>query len=261
MKLNIKLSIAAAAIALATTANAGVAGVNFGLGGGQLMSDDPSGIYSDGMNPAVDLTDTLGLEGGDNYYGWAYFEHPVPVLPNIKLEMGKDEYSGTRTINQTILGNTFTGSVDSTMDLSSQDLILYWGVPGTGVLSTAMPLVGFDMDFGLGAKQYKGEIAVTESTGTTSYMSEIDEIIPYGYLRARVEAFGVGVEGQFKYTSYESNTYQDCVVKADYTFPVTPVIDIGIEGGYKQTKFDVDFSGFVADAETSGYFVGVFAKF
>lgn len=262
MKLNIKLSIAAAALALATSANAGLAGVEFGVGGGQFNTENPTGSYSDGINPSLDLENMLSLEGSSNTYAWAYLEHPLPVIPNIRFEMNAEKYEGTSTISQDFMGQTFSGSVNSLGDISSNDVILYWGVPGTGLASTAMPGVDFDLDFGLGAKMFDGEVSVTNSIDPTIASGEIlDQVIPYGYLRGRVEAFGAGLEGQVKYVKYDVNEYSDMSVKVDYTFPVTPVLDLGVEAGYKTTSLTVDVDTLQADLSTSGFFFGGFIKF
>lgn len=262
MKLNIKLSIAAAAITLATTANAGFAGVNFGVGGGQFNTEDPTGSYTDGLTgTSLDLQNTLALEGASNTYAWAYLEHPLPVIPNIRFEMNAEKYEGAGSLTQTFYGQDFTGNINSVADISSNDIILYWGVPGIGLASTATPGVDFDLDFGIGAKLFDGEVSINSEVPGVGFTEVIDQPIPYGYLSGRVEAFGAGLEGQVKYVKYDVNEYSDMQIKVDYTFPVTPVIDLGVEAGYKTTSLTVDVNDLQADISTSGLFFGGFIKF
>jgi outer membrane protein len=258
-----KLSIIATAIIMTTTGLQAFAGINVGIGGGLYESNAPTGVYSDGINE-LNLTDTLGLEGNSNSYGWAYFEHPIPFIPNIRVELNEDSYNNDILLQKTFLGKTFSNNVNADLDLSSNDLILYWGVPMTGLLSTVTPLIDYDLDFGIGIKQYNGGISINDELGGVSVEEALDAVMPYGYLRARVEGFGVGVEAQVKYTSYLTNSYSDYLVKVDYTIPVIPLLDLGVEAGYKQMNLEVDLTDNVpvkTNLETSGFFVGAFLKF
>jgi len=261
----IKLSVVAM-LATSGIANAGVLGFNAGIGGGIFNNDAPTGTYSDGVNEPLDLVDTLNLEAVSSYYVWGYVEHPIPLLPNIRLEMNQDKYEGTTPLSLDVLGKTFNNDVSTVLDLSSNDLIFYWGVPLTGIMSTVTPLVDYDLDFGIGIKQYTGEFSITDQLGAASVTQDLsDAILGYGYLKGRVEAFGAGVEAQIKYASYLDNTFSEYSVKADYVIPVTPIIDVGVEIGYKQTDLTIDVDSgdykIQTDLSTNGLFFGGFVKF
>ena len=259
MKLNYKLSIVAALFI--STLQAGIPGIDIGAGVGQTSSSAPTGKYSDTFGNQIDLQDTLGLDGGNNTYAWAYFEHAIPVIPNFRLELNNDKYTGNVDLNRSFLGKNFNSNVNTTLDLSSQDLITYWSVPLTGLMSTITPMLSYDLNFGLGVKQFNGSAIVEEATTGIATTQDINEFLPYGYLRGRVETFGFGLEGQVKYAEYDVNKYVDTVIKVDYALSIIPTIDLGIEAGYKTTNLVVDLDTITSDLSTSGYFFGVFTKF
>jgi len=261
MKNIIKLSLISA-MAL-TQLNAGILGINAGLGGGMLQNKSIDGTVTDNSNSLVNLTKQLNLEGNsDNYYMYAYFEHPIPLIPNIKIEMAQEAYSGQNNLNISLFGKNFNNKVDSTLDLSSMDGIMYWGVPMTGILSSLTPIVDYDLDFGFGVKKFTGFVNLQDDTGIVSVQKDFQNtIIPYAYLRARAEAFGIGVEGTGKYISYNTNEFSEYSIKLDYTIPLTPILDFGVEAGYKTTTLIADTDYFKTNINSDNIFFGGFIKF
>jgi len=261
MKNIIKLSIVSA-MAL-TQLHAGILGFNAGIGGGILQNQSISGTVTDSNNNTVDIVRQLNLAGsGENYYTYLYVEHPIPLIPNIKLEMAQETYTGQNNLNVSLFGKSFNNKVNSTLDLSSMDAIVYWGVPFTGILSTLTPLIDYDIDFGVGAKTFTGSVDLIDQTGLLNVSQEFEQtLIPYGYLRARADAFGIGIEGTAKYASYMDNEFSEYAVKVDYVIPVTPIIDLGIEAGYKTTTLTVDSDYIKANIQSDNVFFGAFLKF
>lgn len=262
MKNKTKLSLVLSSLVLSTSLHAGLVGFNFGVGGGVYNTDAPVGQYSDGTT-SVDLVKELGLEGTSNSYGWAYVEHPIPIIPNLRVEMNQDSYSGEIVLNKTFFNQTFSNNVSSTLDLSSTDIILYWGVPFTGMLSSLTPLIDYDIDFGVGTKNFNSGLSVNDEIGGVSVSENISDILeyglPFGYLRLRAEAFDIGVEAQLKAIGYGDYSYSEFVAKVDYNLPLPlPMLDLGVEAGIKQSKIEADGN---FDLETSGVFVGAFLKF
>jgi len=261
-----KLSIIAASVLTVSSLHAGLLGFNTGIGGGSFMNNTPTGTYSDGTN-TVSLSDKLNLDGDTSYYAWGYIEHPLPIIPNIRVEMNQDKYKGSTFLTANILGKSFNNTVNSSLDLSSNDVILYWGIPLTSTLSTLTPLIDYDLDFGLGFKKYTGGINIDDTVTHLIHAEQdfSDAMLGYGYLRGRVESFGFGVETSVKYSSYLDNSFSSFLVKADYVIPVTPIIDFGLEAGYKSTSLtldvDTDNLKIQTDLTTSGLFFGGFIKF
>ena len=84
---------------------------------GQL--DDDVSVEKDGLN--------IDSENGQQLS--VYFEHLVPVLPNVKIKQTSLELEGDGSLSASFADQTFNEDVTSTMDLSHTDLTLYWGLP------------------------------------------------------------------------------------------------------------------------------------
>ncbi|MEJ2468855.1 MAG: hypothetical protein P8Y51_07295, partial [Campylobacterales bacterium] len=89
--------------------------------------------------------------------------------------------------------------------------------------------------------------------------------VPMGYLRARLEvpATGIGFEGVGSFITYNDVTFVDARIKVDYTLDFVPVVQPGIEVGYRfqKVKYDQDDSEIDADVEFSGVYVGAMLRF
>ena len=249
--------------ALVSSAQAGAV-LDLEVGGGMWAAGTPSGSFtSDGVQ--VDMVNQLNLGSpSGSTYGWAVVDHLIPVVPNIRVEQVSISSEGQKNIN--ILG-LIDGNLDSELDLSNKDLILYWGLP----FATWLPFID-ELDFGLGLKAFDGGLLIEDTLGLADPVSEDFNFgIPYGYGKLRIEPplfMGVGLEGELKYFSVSSGsdsfTFTEYIVKADWgmMFPL-PIIDIkpGVELGYRDMSIDVDSSDAKADLGFSGLFFGVYAKF
>jgi len=249
---------------LASSSYAGAI-IDLEVGGGVWSTGAPTGTFeADAGNGAVsfDLANQTNLTStSDNTYLWAVLDHPIPIVPNIRIEQTTLKSVGTKTVNIT---NLISGDIDTTLDLSSVDYIAYWGVP----FATWLPFLD-ELDFGIGGKFFTGSLSMKDSSGVSDpYEQSFDgATLPYGYGKVRVEPpfmFGIGLEGELKYISYSSSTFSEFMVKADWgmTAPI-PAIDIeaGLEVGYRTISLDIDESELKTNVDFDGVFFGIYAKF
>ena len=245
----------AVATALSTAAFAESVIVDFSAGGGSISTDQPTFKVGDAETTALSMT----LNEPSQSYTWAQFDHAIPVVPNIRVEQTELKYTGTAATTGTFNGINITASTVSTVDLSNQDIIAYWGVP----FSTWLPMID-EADFGIGVKEFDGLISITGATNET-----IDAMLPYGYAKLHITPpflGGLGIEAEIKVVSGGGATFNESIYKLDWGVEAPiPVIDleVGIEGGYRSTtfKYDADGSDAFIDVEFTGVFFGVFAKF
>ena len=107
-------------------------------------------ITGDVSNGQADLEDDLDLDAGGQNVLYVAFEHPIPVVPNIKIKSTDMSSDGTGTnVNLTVGDNTVSGTVESELDLTHVDYTMYWSLP--------IPIV--TLDFGLTLRQFDGSIA------------------------------------------------------------------------------------------------------
>jgi len=257
------LSSLAISAFLVTAANAGAV-IDVEVGGGSWSTDAPTGTVDTTLG-VFDLQDEAKLGStSDNTYVWAVIDHPVPIVPNVRIEQVTLKSSGT---NSYTVG-AFTGSVDSELDLSNTDFILYWGVP----FATWAPFID-ELDIGIGVKSFSGGILMEETLTGNSLIDESFSggMVPYAYGKLRIEPpfmMGIGIEGEIKHISYDAGsveaTFNETIIKADwgYLFPL-PILDIepGIEFGYREMSIDIDSSDITTDVGFKGLFFGAYAKF
>lgn len=194
-----------------------------------------AGVGTWNQEPSVTiLGQTTTLDKESDIYVWAYAKHPVPVVPNLRLE-----YS---TATATEAG--------SSLEFTQIDVIPYYNILDNTAWIT--------LDLGLNFK------SLSAASTTTSVETTDDVVLPMLYIRTRFQLplSGLGAEADVKYASYSDNTVYDARIKLDYTFDITPLIQPGIEIGYRVQKIETDeLFGNDLNYEFSGVYAGVMVRF
>ena len=250
----ITLSAIVATTLLLTSANAGVI-LDFEAGVG-TWNATPSGFVNY-KGTTVDMKNNLGLESSNNTYLYADFNHFIPIVPNLRVEKQDliiDSKSvGTINWNGT---NISTGS-KTELDLSQQDIILYWGIPGLNLLTAGI----LDVNFGLDIKRFDGSITVNNDPAELSFS------VPMAYLAATIDPpfIPATISASYKNISYKDSKLNEVMAKASINLPIPiPLIDIKADIGYKALTLTIDESlsdSLTADIKFSGMFFGISAKF
>ena len=208
---------------------------------------DDSSVLSE-----VDLKTDLNLKDDKESFFVAYIEHPIPILPNIRLGSTSLTLKGSGDASKsfTYNGTTYTGTADVTtnLNLDHTEIALYWRVLDN--------VVGFDL--GLNAKFFDGGIEITSSEGNVS--DTFDETIPMLYAGLQFELpYGLRLTGDMSYISYDGSSFTDTLVKLSYTSDFA----LGVDVGYR--SFVIDYEDTTAneyvDIDISGPFVGLHLAF
>ncbi len=206
-------------------------------------------------DPSIDVK-SLGMDEEDNNYYYIALEHPVPIIPNIKLQKMDITSEQTATIYQsfTIDGTTFIvdpingTEVASDFDLSHMDIVLYYELLDNWV----------NLDVGLNIRKFDGH--VTAVSEFTSESVDLDEAIPMIYAKAQFDlpltGFSVGLEGNA--INYEDNRLTDYSAKLQYMFD--SALDIGLEVGYREMSLEVD-EDVTADIQLKGPYAALLFHF
>lgn len=228
--------------------------------GGYYWDQTVSGDAGSTVDTA-DLEDDLNLDAGGQNVLYVAFEHPVPVVPNIKIKMTDMSSDGTGTLSNTLnLGGqsiTTNTEVASELDLTHTDYTLYWGLP--------LPIV--TLDFGLTLRQFDGSMSAVPTDGVTSSASaDLDVTVPMGYLKAGVDVplTGLSFGGDINVISYGDSGITDYDLNMTYVLPVIPLLDVGITAGYRSFDLEInpdDFGGsdddLSAEATVAGPYIGL----
>ncbi len=225
--------------------------------GAGVWNNEFSGEISSIVSPDPITQDVLGFDSESKGYAWVYIKHPVPVLPNLRLEYAAVDYSGTSTSSFTYEGDTYALNTKSDLTLDQIDVIMYYNLLDNTAWITLD--VGLDVkviDFAFNAASGGNRVNVSETLP-----------LPMAYARGRVEIPGtdIGLEGNIKYVSYKNSKVMDYALKADYTLVDILPVDVGLEVGYRFQKFEIDGSDFsfdtAANIEVDGIFAGATIRF
>jgi outer membrane protein len=219
-----------------------------------MWNADPSGSMSYKNNPEFNLIDTLGYDSETITYGWVLIKHPVPVLPNVRLEYSDLSYSGKSKIGYTWENDTVGVGASSTLDLKQYDAILYYNLLDNTLWATA--------DVGMDIKYVKSSFDISDPSDNYTFSGSDTIVLPmlYGRLRAEIPMTGVGLESDLKWIGYGTTDAYDFRIKADYTFD-SFVLEPMVEIGYRTYMMEIDGEDYDieanADIDFSGLYFGV----
>lgn len=203
--------------------------------------------------------DLLAYDKETKGYAWVNIKHPVPVLPNLRLEYTGIDYVGTSTQTFTYKSVSYAASAQTNLTFDQFDIIGYYNIlDNTGWVT---------VDVGLDIKVIQTEFNAVDNIGGNSI--NVKETLPvpmaYGRLRLEIPGTDLGLEGDMKYVAYKGSKFMDYRLKADYVLVDVLPVDVGLEVGYRFQKIKVD--GAQLDVDTSGelefdgVFVGAIVKF
>ena len=242
---------------LSASAQADVVRVEAGVG---MWNQSISGDIQYAGEAAF-TTDTLNYGSESKPYVWAYIKHPIPVLPNLRLEYTAVEFAGSTTKTFTYNAQSFSGTTESTLTMDQLDAILYYNILDNTAWTT--------VDLGLDIKSMSGAFKASSNPSGVNVNESENLVLPMLYARGRVEIPGtdLGFEAEGKYLGYKSSKVVDASIKVDYTLvDMIPFMDLGIEVGYRMQTIKLDATD-ISSLDTSltldvdGVFAGIVGRF
>ena len=255
------LTVLTSIVILASILNADLARVEIGAGSWKYT---PTGASS--------YTDSSGLTGSDksdekedsSAYVWILVKHPVPIVPNIRLEYANIETTGTASgkfKNFEIPAGV--ASVPTSLKMVEYDVIPYYNILDNTFWATLD--LGIDLKFIDMSYEAQGVTIFSISSSAGTYSDSEMLVIPLGYARVRVQIPGtdIGFEADGKYIAYDSSSIYDIRAKVDYTLSFIPIVQPALEVGYRVQKFDIssDDEKTKTDIKFSGVYMGLMLRF
>jgi len=241
---------------MVSAANADMMRVEMGAG---IWQQTPNGTitYTDG---AATGTYTSDKKEDNGAYAWLLIKHPVPIIPNLRLEYVdvKDQGKVTGDFKDF---NVPGLSTTARFEMQQYDIIPYYNLLDNTFWTT--------IDVGIDVKvidaTYEADNVTVGSTPIAKYTDSDTVAIPLVYARARVEipATNIGLEADGKYVTYNDSTVYDFRAKVDYTLDFVPVVQPALEVGYRIQKFDLtsDDDKTKTNLEFSGIYAGLMLRF
>ncbi len=234
---------------LSTAVNADFLGAEVGFGSWNAKT---TGDIKKGTN-SIDFEDDLGFgDDSTNNYFYVLFDHPIPMLPNIKLQQTNfsTTANGKMTKSTTFANKTFSVSdnVSTDLKLNQTDLVLYYRLLDNWV----------NLDAGLMVKSIEGNIDIKS---TLAHADEsFDVIIPMLHVRGQFDMpfSGLSAEVEINYITYSGNSFSDVSAGVKYEFSS----GIGLNTGYKAQKLELDdIDDIYGTINNSGIYAGLFYHF
>ena len=248
-----KLTQLACLIGLAASFSANADFLSITVGGG-VWNEAPSGDFQKTSDTSkVDVEKDLLWDSESQGYFYASLEHPVPIIPNVKIMSTKIDHTGEGDANFDFDDKTFNGNVKNDFSIEALDLIAYYEVLDNIV----------SLDLGLNVRSLKVDYNI-DSDGGNSFPSEnanksINETIPMLYALVGVSPLpDLIISGEISYMTFDGSTASDITAKIAYTTSFF----VGLEAGYRSQTYEFDdVSGHDADLAFDGVFAGAYLKF
>lgn len=150
-------------------------------------------------------------ESQSDYQIGFYFEHPAPLLPNIRLDL---------TPESSFTGSNGAGGVNK-VSFNQTDITPYYEILDNVV----------DLDIGVTFK-------ILDAKVEGSSHEHFSEVIPMGYVSAGVDLIGTGlrISGDVKYVEYSGDSLSDSRIKAIWNV----MAGIQAQAGYRYETIKID---------------------
>lgn len=211
-----------------------------------FFNHDPSGNASY-KGTSSDMEETLGYSEEQDLFFKAYLEHPLPLLPNVRLAYTDLSHKGSNSVENFSWGDIvdFNGTIDSSLSLEFSDVTLYYEVLDSWA----------EVDVGLTLRYLTGDMDVNHDT--VDFSTWVPML--YGKARLTFPVTDLSLQLEANAISYWDITAYDYELSARYTL----TMGIGLEAGYKAFYLDSDdlVSGLHADIAFSGPYAAVIWDF
>lgn len=244
--------IASLACALSSTTMADTVGFEVGAYGWQ--QNFSGSVASDSID-VIDIEKDLGYDDETSNVFYALVEHPVPFIPNVRIQKTDLNLSATGSTDLNFGGITYTGAVRSSIDLSHTDFTLYYELLDNWV----------SLDVGLTARYIAdGSVEITDiQSGSPTFGEkesfDADGVLPLLYVSARFELplTGLYVGANINGLGVNDDSVIDYRINVGYETP----IGFGVEAGFRSFELDYDDDDDKADLTIDGAYAGIFYHF
>ena len=244
-----KFNYAIAGGLLALSGSAATADVlSFSIGGGVWNEDPSGGIYKVVDTTEVNVKDEFFWKEESQGYLFATLEHPVPILPNVRLSYVTLDHAGSGNVTGFDFdGVTYSGNVANDFKIAQTDLLFYYEVLDNVV----------SLDLGLSARIMDIDYKINDAVNNTA--DSVSATIPmlYGLIGGSPMP-GMLISAEGYYMTYDGSTVSDFNAKIAYTTDYF----IGFEGGYRSQTIELDdVDSTNANLDFKGPFIGAYLKF
>lgn len=227
--------------------------------GGQYWDAAATGSFGEKNDGQIVLQDfDLSDEQQTSFY--VALEHPIPLIPNMKLASTTLDTDGTTQLD----GDFSFGGIDypsganvsTTLNLSYIDYTLYYEILDNDLVT---------LDIGVTARDFEGDITVTDDVGVLSVSEErVAVILPMAYASVIVglPLTGFNFFAEANVTSYDGSGIYDYQAGVSYAVLDNLAVDLEVSLGYRSVSLDLeDVDDLYADMSFDGVYLGAMVHF
>ncbi|MDO7083591.1 TIGR04219 family outer membrane beta-barrel protein [Pseudocolwellia sp. AS88] len=222
--------------------------------GGQIWATEASGTFGDNANNQADFN--LDDQSQGSFY--VAFEHPLPLIPNVKVARTSLDTDGITTLSGSVdfRGETYdtTSEVATKFDLTYTDYTLYYEIFDNDLVS---------VDFGITGRDFDTEITLTQE-GKNSGTLSATGIVPmlYAYTNIGLPFTGFNVFGEGNFLSVGDHSLYDFQVGVSYELIDNLAVDVNLTLGYRAVQLEVDdLDNLYSNLDFKGVFAGAVVHF
>ena len=241
-----RLGLMATLTAAPIFASADIAGLYVGAG---VWQSSPAGTLG---NTSISLDNTLNFEEENSNYLFIALEHPIPLLPNLRLSRTDLEWAGQGTVSAGTSQDEVVFPIDQAvaadLDLSHTEITFYYEVLDNVI----------DLDVGLTARMFDGEASLVGAVQEERV--ELDAVIPMLYGKAGIDLPFSGLSAAVSGNWINVNEFHliDWSAELNYDFSIAPTLEAGLSIGYRSMLIEIDDQDELqSDAEFDGLFIGL----
>ncbi|MBK0065049.1 MULTISPECIES: TIGR04219 family outer membrane beta-barrel protein [unclassified Acinetobacter] len=227
----------------------GVTGdINYWYVAGDVTNHSSSSLSNDFnsgqliLDPYVSSTTKYKIDQDGAFQASLAFEHPIPLIPNIKLKYTKldlDAQANSIFIDQ------------SNVDLDQTDLILYYEILDNIVSA----------DVGLGVLKLEGQVKQYDDILYKTHKIDGYNPLVYAQVGAKLPFTGFQAKAEALYSDYDDAKITDFQAEVQYNMIHNLLVDVGAKVGYRVLNIDFDRDDETLKMEFKGPYVGLEAHF
>lgn len=228
--------------------------------GGHMWANQADGSFGKGQG--IDNQAQFNFNDENQGSFFVALEHPIPLIPNIKIASTTLDTSGNATISSSF---TFEGEktynansiLDTTFDLSYVDYTFYYELLDNDLLTFDVGITARDLDSKINVV---GDISGTETSSDLS----VSGIIPLVYVNTIIGLpfTGFNVFAEANFLSLDDSTVYDYQIGVSYELVDNLAVDLDLTLGYRAVKLELnDIDDLYSDLTFNGVFAGAIVHF
>jgi len=229
--------------------------------GGQVWNTAASGTFGENDGQGNVVLQDFTFEDQQQTSFHIALEHPIPLIPNIKISSTTLNTDGITTIDD---GFSF-GDIDfptgaganTTFNMDYIDYTLYYEILDNDLIT---------FDIGITARDFDGDINVSTVDATPKFSESVDiaAVVPmlYASVIVGLPFTGINFFAEGNMVSYDGSGIYDYQVGVSYAVLDNLVVDLDVTLGYRSVKLDLDdLDDLYADLSFDGVYLGTTVHF